>query len=276
MAVISFIGAGNMARAIAQGLIKQGTPAQDIVMAGPRAEHLAALAADLGVSTSTDNKSAAERADIVVLSVKPQVMAGVCQALASVLRPDTLVISVAAGIRITSLRAWLQGHGPIARAMPNTPAQIGLGATGAYAQGLSHTQLAAVEALLAATGLVEWVGDESQLDTVTAVSGSGPAYFFLFMEAMIEAAIAQGMSAQSAQALCIQTALGAASLAQQSGLAPAELRRRVTSPKGTTEQALLQFEAGGLKSLVAKAMDACQARAKTLADELGATAVNEN
>jgi pyrroline-5-carboxylate reductase len=276
VAVISFIGAGNMARAIAQGLIKQGTPAQNIVMAGPRPEHLATLAEDLGVRTSTDNKSAAGQADILVLSVKPQLMASVCQGLAGALRPDIVVISVAAGIRIASLRLWLQGHGAIARAMPNTPAQIGLGATGVYAQGLSQAQLSAVETLLAATGLVQWVEDEARLDTVTAVSGSGPAYFFAFMEAMIEAAVAQGMSAHNAQALCVQTALGAASLALQSGLPPAELRRRVTSPKGTTEQALLQFEAGGLKSLVAKAMDACQARAKTLADELGATADNNS
>jgi pyrroline-5-carboxylate reductase len=267
--MISFIGAGNMARAIAQGLIKQGTPAQNIMLAGPRAAHLETLAAELGVHTSTDNRAAAEQADILVLSVKPQLMRSVCEHLAGAVKPATLVISVAAGIRLNSLKHWLQGHSALARAMPNTPAQIGLGATGVYAQGLSAAQQAAVEALLAATGLVQWVEEEALLDSVTALSGSGPAYFFLFMEAMIDAAIAQGLSPESAQALCIQTALGAASLASQTGVAPSELRRRVTSPKGTTEQALLQFDAGGLKNLVHQAMLACQARANSLADELG-------
>lgn len=269
MSTISFIGAGNMARAIAQGLIRQGTPAQSLILAGPRQEHLAALEDEMGVRVTTDNRAAAEAADIVVLSVKPQVMRTVCEDLAQALKPSTLVISVAAGIRIESLSRWLNGHAFIARAMPNTPAQIGLGATGVFAAGLSAAQQEAVQSLLAATGLVQWVADEALLDTVTAVSGSGPAYFFLFMEAMIEAAISQGLSPQAAQALCLQTALGAASLALQSDLSPADLRRRVTSPKGTTEQALLQFERGGLKKLVSDAMDACQARAKTLADELG-------
>lgn len=268
MAVISFIGAGNMARAIAQGLIQQGTPADQILMTGPRAEHLAGLAAELKVRTSTDNRAAASEADVLVLCVKPQVMAGVCQALAGALKADCLVISVAAGIRLASLSTWLQ-HSAIARAMPNTPAQIGLGATGVFANRLTAAQKATAQQLLGATGLVQWVDDETQLDTVTAVSGSGPAYFFLLMEAMIEAAVQQGISREVAQALCLQTALGAASLAAQTGVAPAELRRRVTSPKGTTEQAILQFEAGGLKDLVQKAMDACQARAKSLADELG-------
>lgn len=269
MTAISFIGAGTMARAIAQGLIKQGTPAQSIVMAGPRAAHLDTLAAELGVRTSTDNRIAAEQADILVLSVKPQLIRSVCEALAGAVKPTTLVISVAAGIRIHSLKHWLHGHSALARAMPNTPAQIGLGATGVYAEGLSGAERAAVEALLGATGLVQWVTAEALLDSVTALSGSGPAYFFLLMEAMIDAAVAQGLSPESAQALCIQTALGAASLASQTGVAPSELRRRVTSPKGTTEQALLQFEAGGLKNLVNTAMQACQGRAKSLADELG-------
>lgn len=271
MALISFIGAGNMARAIAQGLINTGTPPEQLMLSGPRAEHLSGLASQLGVATSTDNRAAVTAADTVVLCVKPQVMAAVCQDLASSLKPTSLVISVAAGIRLDSLAQWLGGHKAIARAMPNTPAQIGLGATGVYANALSDAQRQRVATLLAATGLVQWVDDEGQLDSVTALSGSGPAYFFLFMEAMIEAAQAQGLSRESAQALCIQTALGAASLAAQTGVAPAELRRRVTSPKGTTEQAILQFEAGGLKDLVRTAMDACQARARSLADELGGT-----
>jgi pyrroline-5-carboxylate reductase len=268
VSVISFIGAGNMARAIAQGLIRQGTPTQSLILAGPRQAHLAALEQELGVKTTTDNRAAAAAADVLVLSVKPQVMRSVCEALAGALNPGCLVISVAAGIRLESLSSWLGGHTAIARAMPNTPAQIGLGATGVYAAGLTAPQHEAVEALLAATGLVQWVESESLLDSVTAVSGSGPAYFFLFMEAMIEAAIEQGLSAQTAQALCIQTALGAASLAAQTGIAPSELRRRVTSPKGTTEQALIQFDLGGLKKLVGTAMGACQARAQSLADEL--------
>jgi pyrroline-5-carboxylate reductase len=269
VALISFIGAGNMARAIAQGLINTGTPAHQLLLTGPRAEHLKGLASELGVITSTDNRAAVEQAETVVLCVKPQMMASVCEEIASHLKPGCLVISVAAGIRLASLSQWLGGHTLIARAMPNTPAQIGLGATGVYACGLNDAQRQRVELLLAATGLVQWVEEESLIDSVTAVSGSGPAYFFLFMEAMIAAAEAQGLSPASAQALCIQTALGAASLASQTGVAPAELRRRVTSPKGTTEQAISKFEAGGLKDLVKTAMDACQARAKSLADELG-------
>lgn len=266
---ISFIGAGNMARAIAQGLINQGTQPACLLMAGPRQEHLNNLQQQLGVRTSTDNKAAAHSADILVLSVKPQVMRSVCEELAGCIRPDTLVISVAAGIRLHSLQRWLAGHSLLARAMPNTPSQIGLGATGVYAAGLNTSQTQAVDSILASCGLVQWVDDEALLDSVTAISGSGPAYFFLFMEAMIDAGIAQGLTPEQAQTLCIQTALGAAKLAQQTETAPAQLRRNVTSPKGTTEQAILQFEAGGLKALVHKAMDACQARAKALADELG-------
>ncbi|HMU65774.1 MAG TPA: pyrroline-5-carboxylate reductase [Cellvibrionaceae bacterium] len=269
MASISFIGAGNMARAIAQGLINTGTPSQQLLLTGPRPEHLSGIARELGVVTSTDNRAAVEQADTVVLCVKPQIMAAVCKEIARHLKPTSLVISVAAGIRLASLSQWLGGHRAIARAMPNTPAQIGLGATGVYASALSADQRQRVETLLAATGLVQWVEEERLIDSVTALSGSGPAYFFLFMEAMIAAAEAQGLSPASAQALCIQTALGAASLASQTGVAPAELRRRVTSPKGTTEQAIHQFETGGLKDLVKTAMDACQARAHSLADELG-------
>lgn len=267
--IISFIGAGNMARAIAQGLINQGTAPASVLMAGPRQAHLECLQQDLGVRTSTDNQTAAQSADILVLSVKPQVVRAVCEELAGAIRPDTLVISVAAGIRLNSLQRWLAGHSLLARAMPNTPAQIGLGATGVYAAGLTASQTQAVDSVLAACGLVQWVEDEALLDSVTAMSGSGPAYFFLFMEAMIEAGVAQGLSPEQAQALCIQTALGAAKLAQQTGTPPAQLRRNVTSPKGTTEQAIAQFETGGLKNLVYTAMNACQARAKALADELG-------
>jgi pyrroline-5-carboxylate reductase len=266
---ICFIGAGNMARAIAQGLLNTGFAPADLVLAGPRQEALAPLAQDWGVAVTTDNRAACAGAQVVILAVKPQLMAQVCQGLQGAVAADALVISVAAGIRLSSLQHWLGGHGALVRAMPNTPAQIGAGATGVFGLGLSAEQVERTELILKAVGHVHWVEQESLIDTVTAVSGSGPAYFFYFMEAMVEAAVAQGLSEPVARALAQQTALGAAQLAMAAPESLAQLRRRVTSPKGTTEQAILAFEAGGLPQLVATAMRACQARAKTLADEWG-------
>ena len=182
---------------------------------------------------------------------------------------DTVVISIAAGITTGSLQSWLGGHGAIVRCMPNTPALVQTGASGLFAsQQVSEAQRNQAEAILSAVGIVTWLDSEALIDPVTAVSGSGPAYFFMMMEAMIEAGVEQGLSLEEASQLTIQTALGAAKLAQSSDVDVAELRRRVTSPNGTTEQAVKAFEAGGLKDLVAAAMTACRDRSIELAAEL--------
>ncbi len=270
MSAISFIGAGNMACALVMGLLQQGQAASSITLSGPRQSHLDDLVARWGVQATCDNRAASAGADVVVLAVKPQMMQGVCREIAPAIRADALVISVAAGIRTANLHAWLDGKGRLVRAMPNTPARVGLGATGLFGEGLSAAERAQAEGIMAAVGQSVWVAEESLMDVVTAVSGSGPAYYFLFMEAMVEAAQAMGLDGALARQLVQQTALGAATLAQQSPEALAELRRQVTSPKGTTEQAILAFEAGGLRPLVATAMAAARLRAQTLADELGA------
>lgn len=270
MTRISFIGGGNMARSIIGGLVAEGFAPGDLLVSGPRLATLAALGEQFGVALGTDNRQACAGADVLVLAVKPQVMRGVCEALAGAIDNKTLVISVAAGIPLASLERWLGGTIALVRAMPNTPAQLRLGATGLFAnQAVSQAQRQLANQIMAAVGLVQWVDSEELIDTVTAVSGSGPAYFFLFMEAMIEAAMAQGLDADSARALTLQTALGAATLAQSSNQDVAQLRRQVTSPNGTTEQAILSFEASQLKATVAAAMGACRKRAQELATELG-------
>jgi pyrroline-5-carboxylate reductase len=181
-----------------------------------------------------------------------------------------LIISLAAGITTESLQRWLNGNFSIVRAMPNTPSQVLLGATGLFANtNVTTEEKKIVDEILSAVGIVNWVEQESLINTVTAVSGSGPAYYFLFMEAMIDAAVAQGLSREAAKQLTLQTALGAATLASQSDLDVSELRRRVTSPKGTTEQAILSFEKDHLNEIVKKAMRSCANRAEELSKILG-------
>lgn len=268
---ISFIGGGNMARAMIGGLINQGFSPTQLRASGPTLSKLLTLAEDFGIGISTDNSSVCQGAQVVILAVKPQVMQSVCRQLQGVIASDTLVISVAAGITCASLATWLGGNLAIVRAMPNTPSMLGLGAAGLFANPqVTPEQRQLAEQILGAVGIACWVAQEPLIDTVTAVSGSGPAYFFLFMEAMVAAAQAQGLDAATAHALTLQTALGAASLAQGSQEDLASLRRRVTSPKGTTEQAIFCFEQNQLPQLVAKAMEACRQRAQTLAQELGA------
>jgi len=267
---IAFIGAGNMAKAIIGGLIAEGTSAATISASGPRMETLSKVSGEFGIAVSTDNGALAAAADVVVLAVKPQLLKAVCLALKSSLAHKPLVISVAAGITTESLANWLGSEQAIVRCMPNTPSQLRLGASGLYANAqVTEAQRQQAEQILAAVGLVEWLAQEAMLNAVTAVSGSGPAYFFLMMEAMIEAGIKQGLSPEVATALTLQTALGAANLAQQSGLDVAELRRRVTSPKGTTEQAILSFEQDNIRAIYQRAMDACAARAQELSELLG-------
>ena len=265
---ICFIGGGNMARSIIGGLIAKGNTPTNITVCDPQQDTLNLLRADFGVLTTHDNAAAVAAADVVVLAVKPQVMASVCVGLAPHLSPGVLTISIAAGINCASLNQWLGAQRAIVRCMPNTPALVGEGATGLYATpAVTPAQRKEAEAIMAAVGVAVWVDNEALIDAVTAVSGSGPAYFFLAMEAMIDAGVAQGLPAETARALTLQTALGAAKLAQHSTDGVAELRRKVTSPGGTTEQAILSFENNELRRIYAEAMQACAERARTMAKE---------
>ncbi len=269
---IAFIGGGNMARSLIGGLLATGWPAARIHVAEPAAaQHALLHQLDSGLQVGDDNPAAAAAAEVVVLAVKPQVLPGVARELAAVVQPrQPLCLSIAAGVRVADLERWLGGAAPVVRAMPNTPALVQSGATGLYANPrVSEAQRARAESLLRAVGLTVWVDDEALLDAVTALSGSGPAYFFLFMEAMQAAGEALGLPAESARVLSLQTALGAARLALESPEPVDVLRQRVTSPGGTTEAALAEFEAGDLHGLVARAMQAAHRRARELADRLG-------
>jgi pyrroline-5-carboxylate reductase len=267
---IAFIGAGNMASALFGGLIAKGWSAQLITAADPSATSLENAKA-LGVSTDQDNHRAIANADVVVLAVKPQALKAVLQDLRPTLAiRKPLLISIAAGIDLASLQHWAGPAIPTVRCMPNTPALVQTGATGLFANAhVTDPQRELTQIIMDAVGITLWLDSEAQLDAVTALSGSGPAYYFLVMEAMIEAGVALGLAPDVASKLTLQTALGAARMAQASDVQAAELRRRVTSPGGTTEQAMLQFEEGGLKPLFAKAMQRCAERSVELAQELG-------
>lgn len=258
-----------MAQAIIKGLLKQGLSPEQISATTSREESAQAASTELGIHCHCDNHAAVADADIIVLAVKPQKLEDVCQSLKASIKPGALVLSVAAGIRCSSMEHWL-GSIAIARSMPNTPSAIGLGASGLYSNSQCSTeQKQQARAILEAVGICAEVEQEQQIDAVTAVSGSAPAYFFLFAEAMIDAGEKLGLNRDVATQLALQTAHGAAALAQSNELDVAELRRRVTSPKGTTEQAILSFEKGGLRDLVENAMRACTRRAAELSDELG-------
>lgn len=259
-----------MASSIIGGLIARDFKPEHIFASDPNNQALTSLRAAFGIQICATNQEAVASADVVVLAVKPQVMAQVCQALAPSLQPGTLIISIAAGITCASLRNWLGAQTAIVRCMPNTPALVQMGASGLYAtDDVSAVQKAQAAAILEAVGIVHWVSTETLIDSVTAISGSGPAYFFLMMEAMVAAACEQGLDANTATALAVQTAAGAAKLAQQSDVDLAELRRRVTSPGGTTEQAIQSFETNGYRQIVAAAMQACKRRAEEMAQEMG-------
>ncbi|MFQ3790064.1 pyrroline-5-carboxylate reductase [Halomonas sp. A29] len=268
---VTFIGAGNMASAIIGGMIDNGHPATAITATSPSDAFLAPIHERFGIRTNTDNATAVRDADIVVLAVKPQVMRDVCEGLRDTLqRQRPLIISVAAGLTAESMQAWMGGGLPLVRCMPNTPSLVGCGAAGLFATPeVSAEQRDQATELLEAVGLVEWVEEEGLLDAVTAVSGSGPAYFFLMFEAMEEAGVKLGLPAETARRLAIQTALGAARMAQESELTPDRLKRNVMSPGGTTERAVEHLEQAGLRSMMAEAMDACAARAREMAEELG-------
>ena len=266
---ITFIGGGNMARSLIGALIREGTPAASITVAELNADLRKALVRDFGVSVHDNATAAANGATVLVLAVKPQGMKAVCHELAPVVattRP--LLISIAAGIRVSQLRDWFGTELPIVRSMPNTPALIGAGATGLIANTATDArQRALAEAILGAAGSTSWIGSEALMDTVTALSGSGPAYFFLLVEALEDAAVAQGMPRETARALATQTCLGAGRMLVEEGEPPAVLRERVTSPGGTTAAALNALAAGNLRGLVTNAVAAATARGRELSEQ---------
>ena len=268
---ISFIGAGNMARSLIAGLLADGYPASQIRAADPSAEQREALSEQFGISVSADNREAVSGADLWLLAVKPQQLRVVSTELAPVAAAaDPLLVSIAAGVTEPAIRSWLGYPAALVRCMPNTPALLQCGATALYANPqVSAEQRQAAERVLAAAGLTLWVDDETLLDAVTAVSGSGPAYFFLLMEAMEQAGEKLGLSAEQARQLTLQTALGAARMALEAGEPPAELRRRVTSPGGTTERAVTIFQAGGFAALCEQALNGAAERCRELSAELG-------
>jgi pyrroline-5-carboxylate reductase len=264
---IAFIGGGNMARSLIGGLIADGYPAERIIVADPASEQLAALAAEFAIQPASSNQAAVQQADAVLLAVKPQIMQAVVTELGAAVRArQALVISIAAGVRIADLERWLGGSTAIVRTMPNTPALVRSGATALYANARADAaQRNLAESLLRTAGLTCWLDNEQAMDVVTAISGSGPAYFFLLMEALEAAGEQLGLPADTSRLLVLQTALGAAKMALESGIAPAELRRQVTSPGGTTEAGIAALETGDFRALVAQAA----AAAATRADELG-------
>ena len=268
---LGFIGGGNMARSLIGGLVADGRDPATIWVSDVDPQQLASLKASLAVQTTTSNSELAEQADVIVLAVKPQMLKQVATELADVARRrDPLFLSIAAGIRADDIDRWLGGEATIVRAMPNTPSLIQAGATALVANSkVSQAQRDQAESIMRAVGIALWLDDEEQMDTVTALSGSGPAYFFLFMEALEEAAINQGLGAETARLLTLQTGFGAAKMALESSEPLSTLRQRVTSPGGTTEQAIKAFEEGGVRELVSDALKAARDRSISLADELG-------
>ncbi|MBT3813270.1 MAG: pyrroline-5-carboxylate reductase [Gammaproteobacteria bacterium] len=269
---IGFIGGGNMAHSLISGLIGSGHSAQQIWVADADENKLSSLASSMHVNTSATNDALISAVDVVVLAVKPQVIAEVIQASkASFNKTDVLLVSIAAGINQQSLSKWVGANKAIVRCMPNTPALVQTGATGLHAnKNVNEEQHDLAENIMRSVGIAVWVENESELDAVTAVSGSGPAYFFLLMEAMEKSALELGLSQHTAQLLIEQTALGAARIALESNESPGTLRNRVTSPGGTTEQAIKTFEQGGFTELVKQALQAANDRSISLSKELGA------
>jgi len=268
---IGFIGAGNMASALISGLVARGWQPGQIWASDADQDKLDAFSKD-GIQTTMDNSDIIAHADVVILAVKPQVMATVLTPLRDQLgERDCMLVSIAAGISMANLLDWTHPDQAIVRCMPNTPALVGKGASALYANArVSAERRQAAEDILGAVGITCWLDKEEDMDAVTALSGSGPAYFFLLMESMIAAGIELGLSPQAAELLCKQTALGAADLAMQSDVDVGELRRRVTSPGGTTEAALKQFAAEDFNAMVARAL----AKAATRSRELAAPADN--
>lgn len=266
---IAYIGGGNMASALISGQLARGAAAADIRVAELSAEARAALAARYGIAVFDNIGDAVAGCDVAVLAVKPQQLAAVARELAPRLAGH-LVVSIAAGVRVADLSRWLGGYGKIVRAMPNTPAMVQRGIAGLFAApGLIEAERAQAGGILSAVGRVLWVAEEAQLDAVTAVSGSGPAYVFYFLQALQEGAEALGFSGEDAKALALETFSGACKLAAESTEDFATLRARVTSKGGTTERAVNTMEAASVRAAIVEGVKAARARAVELGDELG-------
>ncbi len=269
---ICFIGGGNMARSLIGGLVQTGFDPARIRVTDPSSEKRTALQQQFGVEAVGDNRAAIEHSDVVVLAVKPQVVRQVLAELAEGLRAKApLVVSIAAGVREADISRWIGGTPAVVRTMPNTPALVQSGATALYANDhTSEEQRQLAESILRAVGMTLWVSREAQLDAVTAVSGSGPAYGFLLMEMMEESGVELGLERETARLLAMETLLGAARLALSSQEEPAQLRAQVTSPGGTTERALQVLEQGQVRRLYQQALSAARDRAVELGEKLGA------
>ena len=270
MSSILFIGGGNMASCIIGGMIANGFSADDIMVSGSGEESRQRLEKTYGIKTMTDNQAAARQADLIVLAVKPQIMRIVATDLALSLDHRPAIVSVAAGIPLSALENWLGNSLAIVRAMPNTPAKVLSGATGLFANPqVDVEQKTIVEKIFAAIGYACWVDTEAQIDAVIAVSGSGPAYFFRIMEIMQKVGQELGLPAQIARDLSINTVLGAARMATESGTSATQLREQVTSPGGTTQAALQSFEQQNLEDVFRKAMNSALDRAEVMSADLG-------
>ena len=263
---IAFIGGGNMARSLIGGVVKAGGDVASIRVAEPVDALRDALRADFNVQVFDDAAPAATGAEVWVLAVKPQVLREVCEALAGPAQAQRpLVVSIAAGITSAQIARWLGGDIAVVRAMPNTPALLGAGVTGLYANtAVDAGGRDIARTLLASAGETVWIDDEALMDAVTAVSGSGPAYVFLLAEAMVDAGIAEGLAPDAARTLALQTILGAARMLTTDDTPAAELRRRVTSPNGTTQAAIESFERDGFRDIVARAVQAARVRGAEL------------
>jgi len=267
---IAFIGGGNMARSLIGGMIATGISNQNISVSEPRADLRKTLNEDFGVNASEENAPVAKGADVVVLAVKPQILQEVVTPLSSlVAKARPLLISVAAGVTSSSIERWVGGDPALIRVMPNTPALIGAGISALYANSnVSDDQRALAEKIMAAVGKTIWIKEETLMDAVTAVSGSGPAYFFYVMQAIHDAAVREGLDAQTARLLSLETALGAARLAVESTEDPGSLQTQVTSPGGTTEAAINVLNNSGVRDALQQAVSAARARGGELAELL--------
>lgn len=268
MSKVVFIGGGNMASCLIGGMLANGFSSENILVSEPNLDSRLRIEANHGITTTSDNGQAVSEADIIVLAVKPQIMSAVATPLADSLANNPIVVSIAAGIPVSALENWMGSSLTIIRAMPNTPAMVQAGATGLFAsKALNASQKSTIEAIFNAVGFACWVDKEADIDAVTAVSGSGPAYFFLVYEAMQKVGEELGLDAQTANQLTLNTALGAAKLALNSDKAPQELRAQVTSPGGTTQAAIESFQAQDIESVFRAAMSSALNRAQEMSDD---------
>ena len=268
--VIGFIGAGNMAYALIKGLLNNGFNANQINISDPNEELLRNRESELKVSTYSDNPSLLSNSDVIFFAVKPQVLSNVCLELKGIVKSKHLFVSIVAGIRSSDINRWLGGNFSLIRTMPNTPALFQSGVTGLFANELvDNEQKSLVSSILSSVGECFWVNEEKLIDAITAISGSGPAYFFLLMESMKQAGIALGLDEETANSLSIQTAYGASLMANKTGKDSRTLRAEVTSPNGTTQSAIESFQDQNFEGIVANATRAAYDRARELSNELG-------